>query len=405
MKTIRDIDITGKTVLLRADYNVPVIEGEITDDYRISQSLPTIEYLLKNDCKIVIISHLGRPEGDAVEEFSLLPVADRLQKLLGKKVALANDFTEVDSDDNQITILENLRFWPGEEENDKDFAKRLAGLGEVFVQDGFGVVHRAHASTESITEFLPSVGGLLIDKEVRAITAAMENPECPFVAIVGGAKISGKLDVLHALIPKVDRLIIGGAMANTFLVNCPEHDVPTIGKSKYEADMQETITELYRAIARKFGVDPEDNPDDYSDTRVNNFIYLPRSDVAVGKEASEHEPARIVPTTGVAEDDMILDFGYESMEEVSRIVEGARTIIWNGPLGMTEFDNFAEGSLQLSKAIIESGAFSIVGGGDTAGFLSQQGLTDKFDWVSTGGGATLDFMAGKDMPGISALPD
>lgn len=405
MRTIKDMDIAGKTVLLRADYNVPVRSGEITDDYRIQQSLPTVNYLLGQDCRLVIISHLGRPEGKRDNQYSLEPVEEHLTELIGQEVVLAETIADVDSDSNQVTLLENLRFWPGEEANDEGFAKQLAGLGEVFVQDGFGVVHRAHASTEAVAKLLPSVAGLLLDKEISTITEAMDNPERPSVAVVGGAKVSDKLEVLHSLIPKVDRLIIGGAMANTFLINCPEHDLSTAGKSLYEDDMEADIAEVYAAIAKKFGVKPEKNPDDYDDERVENFIYLPREDVAVAKEIADNAEAKVIPTPGVGEDDIILDYGSESLKGALEIVETAGTVIWNGPLGMTEVPAFAEGSKKLAQAIVDSGAHSIVGGGDTAGFVQQQGMVDDFSWVSTGGGAALDLMAGLELPGVAALDD
>ncbi|MEX0668468.1 MAG: phosphoglycerate kinase [Candidatus Saccharimonadales bacterium] len=402
MKTIKDIDVKGKKVILRADYNVPTDNGEITDDYRIIQGLPTLEYLIKQDCQVVIISHLGRPEGKPDPQYSLQNVAKHLSSLVKQPVAFVADLEDVDST-SQITLLENLRFWPGEESNDDNFAKQIAGLGDVFVQDGFGVVHRAHASTVAITKFLPAVAGLLLEKEVNTITDSIENPKRPLVAIVGGAKISDKLKVLHSLIPKVDRLIIGGGMANTFLINSPEHDVSTIGKSLHEDNMAREIADIYATIAEKFGVKAEDNPDDYSDSRVRDFIYLPRDDIAVGKDISPDEKAKVIPISVISEDDIVLDFGPESLEGAIKIVQSAETIIWNGPLGMIELPEFAKSSHKLAEAIVESEASSIVGGGDTAGFIQQLGMIDDFSWVSTGGGAALDLMTGEELPGITSL--
>lgn len=400
MRTVKDIDVAHKTVLLRADYNVPIVEGEITDDYRILQSLPTVEYLLSNNCKIVIISHLGRPGGKPVAELSLQPVTERLQKLLGREVALTSDFAEVDSKTNQITMLENLRFWPGEEKNDKEFAGHLADLGEVFVQDGFGVVHRAHASTSAVTELLPSVGGLLLDKEVSIIADAMENPKRPLVAIFGGAKVSDKIELIDNFISRADKILIGGAMANTFL----KYMGYNIGKSNHEEGQGEAIEHIFKKIGgydQKAGNVP-------SADELSDVLGLPRDDLAIGKSLKRNEPRVDVDARSVTDDDYILDLGPESINKFLQSIRSAGTVIWNGPLGMTELPNFTQGSASVAAALKEckSSVTSIIGGGDTAGFVVNWDDDDgaSFTHVSTGGGAALDFMAGKDMPGISALP-
>lgn len=384
MKTLKDIPVEGKTALVRADYNVPVSDGEIADDYRIRKNVPTLQYLLEQNCRLVIVSHLGRPDGEYDPQYSLKPVVDVLEEQLGQSIAFAGDFEHVDSS-NQITLCENLRFHSGEETNDRDFARQLATLGDVFVQDGFGVVHRAHASTDAITEFLPSVAGCLLEEEVRTITETMDNPDRPLIAIMGGAKVSDKIELMKRMISRADRMIIGGAMANTFL----KYHGYDIGKSTYEDDQEATITDIYeKAEQKQSGVD---------------MIWLPETGVYVGDRLDESARSRAVETAGVGAEDYILD--NEIPESVLEEIKNAGTVIWNGPVGMTEFPDFIHGSYAIAEAIKASGAKSVVGGGDTAGFVQQHNLLDNFDWVSTGGGAALDLMAGKALPGIVALTE
>ena len=408
MKTVRDIDIANKTVILRADYNVPLHDGEIADDYRIKQSLPTLHYLLERAESVVIISHLGRPDGERNMEYSLQPVAKHLEGLLGESVAFASQIDEVDSGEYKLTLLENLRFWPGEESNSDDLGQQLATLGDVLVQDGFGVVHRAHASTEAITHHLPSVAGLLLEKEINHITQAMENPKRPLVAIFGGAKISDKIQVIEQFVERADSILIGGAMANTFL-NYQGYDV---GKSNYESGQEKVIEDLLHKIIHK-----EDSKDSAcsvcDDLRAEgellgtqHTIELPK-DVAVAKDVDETERRTVVYPEEVKSDEYILDIGPETIKQFQSIIEKAGTVIWNGPLGLTELPAFAEGSNHIAGTLKEKQETitSIIGGGDTAGFIVQWDLNDgdSFTHVSTGGGAALDLMAGKDLPGVSAL--
>lgn len=381
-KTVKDIDLAGKRVLVRVDYNIP----SLADTARIQASLPTINYLLGQKCSVVLMSHLGRPQGKD-PQFSLKSVAIKLAELLDSPVQFANDCIGADiqkaANDlqpGQILLLENLRFHAGEEANDPGFAKQLAGLGEVFVQDAFGAIHRAHASTVGVTKFLPAVAGLLVDKEVSAITNALDNPKKPLVAIVGGAKISDKIDVLSNLLKKVDTLAIGGAMANTFLA---AKDVE-VGKSLYEADQVDTAKKIL--------------------DQAQAEIILP-TDVVVSESADQPVNQRTVGLAGVNPADLIVDLGPQTIQKISAAITKAGTVIWNGPVGITEVKAFADGSVVLAEALADSRAYSVLGGGDTAAFVGQAGLTDQFDWVSTGGGASLDLMAGKKLPGYEALLD
>lgn len=429
-KTIKDISLKNKTVLVRADYNVPVgADSSVGDLYRVKSSIPTIQYLLGQNCKIVIISHLGRPEGKRVKKFSLEPVAQELSKLVNQEVVFVNECVgpavkqKVESlKPKEILLLENLRFHPEEEQNSEDFAKELASLAQVFVQDGFGVVHRAHASTEAITKFLPSVSGLLLEKEVGTITDAMDNPERPLVTIVGGAKVTDKVGFIEKLIEKSQFVFIGGAMANTFLVAMGID----VGKSVYEKSALKSAAKILKLAQAKmakpgFGLFlPTDgltalNPESKAKPGYANWgpvaTLLPGA-TEVGVKAHQgtghshdndgHEHAHVHAVDG---DQMILDIGPTTSLHTQGLTNSAKTIIWNGPLGYSENPSFAQGSLQIAKAIISSGAKSIVGGGDTAAFVEEQGLSDKFSWVSTGGGASLELMSGKKLPGVKALLD
>lgn len=421
-KTVKEIDLQGKRVLVRADYNVPLADaGSITDDYRIKKSLPTLQYLLDQNCKLIICSHLGRPEGTKDSKYSLEPVAKRLVKLLGREVKFASDCVgpEVEKEaaalePGQILLLENLRFHPEEEKNDDQFAKQLAKLAEVFVQDGFGVVHRAHASTEAITHHLPSVAGLLLEKEVDTITNVMENPERPLMAIIGGAKISDKIEILHRFLAIADFIAIGGAMANTFLAA----EGINIGKSIQEPEDIPLAKEIIAKAREK--------------SQQQKFIfYLPQDGVvatSLDKTAKtrlvdwdahviadiEHYPKKPVRSDSqVAADEMILDVGPFSSAFIAGGMQLSSTVIWNGTLGVTEtpavhgpIGPFAHGTELIIDALLGQYGhrpFSVIGGGDTAGYLEQRQMTEYFNHVSTGGGASLELMSGKPLPGVEAL--
>ncbi|OYX53619.1 phosphoglycerate kinase [Candidatus Saccharibacteria bacterium 32-50-13] len=401
-KTLRDVPLDGKTVLVRADYNVPLTsDGKISDDLRIRASLPTLRYLLDRGCKVVIVSHLGRPEGARNAAYSLQPVADRLATLLDREVRLADDCvgdrayqTAKKATPNVIVLFENLRFHAEEEANDEDFAGAIAKASgaQYLVQDGFGVVHRAHASTEAITHFLPSVAGLLLETEYTMLTKSVESPKRPLVTILGGAKVSDKITIIERFVEKADTLLIGGAMANTFL----EYQGESIGASKYEPNQHEVLDQIYAAARAKAGED-----------EVDNFILVP-SDVAVARHISEDESRRVVSSDAIAADDIALDIGDRTIERYVKMLEGAGTVIWNGPVGYSELDNFAHGSARIALALAtHPNVTSIVGGGDTADFvLKWDGHGGKsFTHVSTGGGAGLELMAGKKLPGVEALLD
>lgn len=420
-QTIRDIDLAGKRVLLRADYNVPLHDGKITSDYRIKQSLPTIQALLKQGCKIIICSHLGRPTSPSDQSASLRPVARRLEKLLGHDVRFVNDCIGSEAETaakalqtSQILLLENLRYHAEEEENDAIFAKKLAGLAEVFVQDGFGVVHRAHASTDAITRYLPSVSGLLLEKEVTTIQSVMERPERPLMAVVGGAKISDKIDVLNKLIDVADFVVVGGAMANTFLL---AKGIKT-GKSLVDKDDIPLAKRIMERAEEK--------------SKKQQFIFYVPQDGVVAKKIDKTARTRIVdwsahiiaeienypkqppPETGVVEsDELVLDVGPFSGAFTAGGIQLANTVIWNGTLGVTETPPlvgttgpFSQGTELIVNALLGQFGhrpFTLIGGGDTAAYIEEQRKTDLFDHVSTGGGASLELMAGKKLPGIEAL--
>jgi phosphoglycerate kinase len=398
--TIRDVPLDNQVVLIRADYNVPLSKDDntISDDLRIRASLPTLNALLDRGCTLVIMSHMGRPEGRD-PKLSLEQVGVRLSELLGKPVTFVDDCVgdkvyqaTSKAPKGSVVLLENLRFYKEEEANDADFAKRIAhdSNARYFVQDGFGVVHRAHASTSAITQYLPSVAGLLLEKEVDSITNAMENPKRPFVAVIGGAKVSDKIQVIHAFVQKADQIIVGGAMANTFL---KYKGYPT-GASKIEDDQNQTLDEIYQAAAQK-------------SAQPDYFIQLP-SDLAVAEAIDAKEKRRIVANDQVGEKDIALDIGDQSIETMVNTIKGAGTVIWNGPLGYTELPEFAHGSARLALALAtQKDTTSIIGGGDTADFvLKWDGNGGKsFTNVSTGGGAGLELMAGEKLPGVECLLD
>lgn len=401
-RTVRDVPLRGKTVLLRADYNVPLnSKGEIADDFRIQASLATIRYLLEQDCKVIICSHLGRPDGQANETLTLEPIAERLGALLKQHVAFVPESVgdrvhqaAKRLRNGQVLLLENLRFHAGEEANDEHFAKALAqdSTAEYFVQDGFGVVHRAHASTSAVTQYLPSVSGLLLEREYSAIRAVMDSPQRPMVAVLGGAKISDKIAVIEKFVSLADVLIIGGAMANTFL-KYREHK---IGKSVHEDGLDSIIKQIYDVAEKKVG---RDNLDD--------FIILP-TDVVVAGEIAPNQRRMTVSVDDVANDELILDIGHDSIRTVVDILATAKTVAWNGTLGYAELPQFSHGSARVALTLASHPEItSVIGGGDTADFVlgwdAQKG--GSFSHVSTGGGASLDLMAGAPMPGIEALLD
>lgn len=399
-RTIKDVPIDRKTVLVRADYNVPLNkEGAISDDLRIRASLPTLNYLLNAHCKVVIMSHLGRPEGREAR-FSLKPVAKRLSELLGKKVIFVDDCVGdkvvqavKKAPANSVILLENLRFYSEEEANDENFAKDIAQStgARYFVQDGFGVVHRAHASTDAITHFIPSVSGLLLEREYVTITSAMQKPQRPLVAVMGGAKVSDKITVIEKLVKVADRIIIGGAMANTFL----QYKGYNVGASKVEDGQKPVLDKIYAAAHDK------------SNGHADDFIMLP-SDLAVAEGAPETATRRNAALNDVHEKDVAMDIGNAAIEAMAEEVRKAKTVIWNGTLGLAEFPEFAHGSARLAlEMAAHPETTSIIGGGDTADFVLKWDGNggESFTHVSTGGGASLELMAGKKLPGIESLLD
>lgn len=399
-RTIKDVPIDHKTVLVRADYNVPLNKkGEISDDLRVRASVPTLEYLLKHHCKVVVMSHLGRPEGRD-KSLSLEVVAERLSDLLGRDVIFVEDVigdkvkqAVKQAPANAVILLENLRFYAEEEANNEKFAEKIAKAtgARYFVQDGFGVVHRAHASTDAITHFIPGVSGLLLEREYVTITSAMEKPKRPLVAVMGGAKVSDKITVIERLVDVADRIIIGGAMANTFLKYKGYH----VGASKVEEGQEAVLDGIYTAAHDKSG------------GHADHFIMLP-ADVAVAKDISETADRKNVGIGDVAADDKILDIGEKAIENVVEAVRGAKTVIWNGTLGYAELPEFAHGSARLALELAtHPETTSIIGGGDTADFVLKWDGNggESFTHVSTGGGASLELMAGEKLPGVESLLD
>ena len=391
-KTVRDIDLKDKKVLVRCDFNVPMDENKnITDNRRIVAALPTIQYLLEQNCKIVLCSHLGRPKGEFKPEFSLAPVAKELSKQLNKEVIMAKDVIGEDAckkakklNNGEILLLENLRFHREETDNDPEFAKKLAEFGEVFVNDAFGTAHRAHASTEGVTKYLPAVSGFLIEKELEFLGNALENPKRPYVAILGGAKVSDKIGVIDSLLEKVDTLIIGGGMAYTFF-KAQGHSV---GDSLCEDDKCDLALELMNKAKEK-GVK----------------MLLP-IDTKIGKEFKPDTESKTVAWTDIPDGWQGFDIGEKTIEMFRKELNGAKTIVWNGPLGLFEFEQFAVGTNAIAHKLANlNDAITIVGGGDSAAAVEKAGLADKISHVSTGGGASLEFLEGKKLPGIEALLD
>ena len=385
-KTIEDIDVKGKKVLARCDFNVPLKDGEITNDKRIVAALPTIKYLMEHGAKVILCSHLGRPKGEYKPEFSLAPVAKRLSEYLGVEVKLAEDAEVVGPNakamaaelkDGEVMLLENVRYRAEETKNEENFSKELASLADIFVNDAFGTAHRAHCSTTGVAAYLPAVCGYLIQKEIKFMGGALANPKRPLVAILGGAKVSDKIGVIENLIDKCDTIIIGGGMAYTFMKYLGHN----IGTSLLEADWIEKAGEMMKKAEDK------------------GVKFLIPVDNKVGKEYDENTEAKVVSSDDIPDGWMGLDIGPKTQEVFANAIKGAGTVIWNGPMGVSE------GTISVAKAVADSGAISIIGGGDSVAAVTKLGFADKMSHISTGGGASLEFLEGKDLPGICALQD
>jgi 3-phosphoglycerate kinase len=389
-KTVEDLDVKGKRVLVRCDFNVPLKDGIITDDKRIRESLPTIKYLIDNGAHVILCSHLGRPKGEFKPEFSLAPVAARLSELLGKDVVMASDVVGNDAKakaaalgDGDVMLLENVRYHKEETDNDAGFSKELASLAELYVNDAFGTSHRAHASTAGVADYLPAACGYLIQKEIEIMGGALNNPKRPFVAILGGAKVSDKIGVIENLIEKVDTLIVGGGMAYTFR----KAQGGQIGDSLLEEDKLELAVSLMEKAAAK-GVE-----------------FLLPVDNVVGDKFDANCECKTVDSNDIPDGWMGLDIGPATVTLFSEAIKGAGTVVWNGPMGVFEFEKFANGTEMIAKAVAESGAVSIIGGGDSAAAVVKLGYAEKMTHISTGGGASLEFLEGLELPGIAALND
>jgi len=389
-KTVKEIDVKGKRVLVRVDFNVPMEDGKITDETRIVASLPTLEYLKEQGARVILMSHLGRPKGRPDPALRLDPVAARLGELLGIPVRKVDDCIGDEVEEaaralgpGEFLLLENLRFHPEEEANDPEFARTLARLGDVYVNDAFGAAHRAHASTEGVAHYLPAVAGLLLARELEVLGKALESPDRPFVAILGGAKVGDKIGVIENLVSKVDVLVIGGGMAYTFL----KAKGLEVGRSLLDESRIDYAKELL-ARAEKGEI----------------RLVLPE-DVVVADSFAPDANSRVVPVDAIPADWEGMDIGPRTREAIAQVVKNAKTILWNGPMGVFEFAAFSHGTRAVAQAVADSGAFSIVGGGDSAAAVQQAGLADKISHVSTGGGASLEFLEGKELPGVAALMD
>lgn len=386
-KTVRDVEVGGKRVLLRADFNVPLQDGTITDDRRIRAVLPTIEFLLENGAVVIAMSHLGRPKGKVIEELRLTPVAARLADLLDRPVTKLDDCVgetvkgAIDrAQPGDVLLLENVRFHPEETKNDPEFASQLAGLADLFVNDAFGAAHRAQASVSGVAAYLPAVAGFLLEKELSALGGALENPAQPFIAILGGAKISGKIEVIENLLPRVQRLLIGGGMANTFF-KAQGHPVGDSLVEDGALDVAQATLE-----------------------RAGEKLILP-VDIVIADAFESAAQSKVVPVAQVPEGWRIMDIGPETLQRFGQVVRMARTVVWNGPMGVFEFEKFAEGTFALAHLLAQIDATTVIGGGDSAAAIEQSGLADRMSHISTGGGASLEFLAGKTLPGVAALDD
>ncbi|RDY70391.1 MULTISPECIES: phosphoglycerate kinase [Halobacillus] len=389
-KTIRDVEVNGKTVFCRVDFNVPMSEGEVTDDTRIKAALPTIKHLTGNGAKVILASHLGRPKGEVVEDLRLDPVAKRLSDVLGQTVTKTDEvyggevnkaISEMENGD--VLLIENVRFNPGEEKNDAELAKAFADMADLYVNDAFGAAHRAHASTAGVAEHIPAVAGFLMEKEINVLGKALSNPERPFTAIIGGAKVKDKIGVIDNLIDKVDNLIIGGGLAYTF-VKALGHE---IGKSLLEEDKIDLAKE-YMKKAEEKGV---------------NFL-MPE-DVVVADDFSDSANKKEVGIDSIPADWEALDIGPKTREKYAEVIKDSKLVIWNGPMGVFEIESFANGTKAVANALSETDGYTVIGGGDSAAAVEKFGYANDMDHVSTGGGASLEFMEGKDLPGVSLLND
>lgn len=391
-KSVEDLDVKGKRVLVRCDFNVPLKDGEITNDKRIVAALPTIKYLMEQGAKVILCSHLGRPKGEYKPEFSLAPVAKRLSEYLGVDVPLAEDENVVgenakkmaaDLQDGQVMLLENVRYRAEETKNEENFSKELASLADLFVNDAFGTAHRAHCSTTGVASYLPAACGYLIQKEIRFMGGALADPKRPLVAILGGAKVSDKIGVISNLIDKCDTIIIGGGMAYTFMKYLGHN----IGTSLLEADWVDKAGEMMQTAKDK------------------GVKFLIPIDNRCGKEYKEDTEVLVCKSNDIPDGWMGLDIGPKTEKLFADAIDGAGTVIWNGPMGVSEWDNFASGTIAVAKAIADSGAISIIGGGDSVAAVTKLGFADQMSHISTGGGASLEFLEGKELPGIAALQD
>lgn len=390
-KSIRDVELKGKRVFCRVDFNVPMKDGQVTDDTRIKAALPTIQYLMEQGAKVILASHLGRPKGKVVEEMRLTPVAKRLSELLGKPVVKVDEAygesvkAEIDKlKEGDVLLLENVRFYPGEEKNDPELAKAFAELADIYVNDAFGSAHRAHASTAGVPQYLPAVSGFLMEKELKVLGEALSNPKRPFTAIIGGAKVKDKIGVIENLLDKVDNLIIGGGLAYTF-VKAKGYE---IGKSLLEEDKLD--------LARSFMKKAEEK---------GVKFYMP-VDAVVAKELAEDAESKIVSIEEIPSDYMGLDIGPKTIETYRKVIQESKLVIWNGPMGVFEMEKFAEGTKAVAEALAEAkDTYSVIGGGDSAAAVEKFHLADKMSHISTGGGASLEFMEGKALPGVVALND
>ncbi|MFB6468627.1 phosphoglycerate kinase [Cytobacillus sp. Hz8] len=390
-KSVKDVDLKGKTVFCRVDFNVPMQDGQVTDDTRIRAAIPTIQYLMEQGAKVLLASHLGRPKGKIVEEMRLTPVAKRLSELLGKDVKKADEAygeavkAEIATmQEGDVLLLENVRFYPGEEKNDSELAKAFAELADLYVNDAFGAAHRAHASTEGIAHHLPAVSGFLMEKELDVLGKALSNPERPFTAIIGGAKVKDKIGVIDNLLEKVDNLIIGGGLAYTF-VKAQGHE---IGQSLLEEDKID-LAKSFMQKAEEKGVK----------------FYMP-VDAVIAKEFAKDAESKVVAIEEIPSDWQALDIGPKTAELYRDVIKNSKLVIWNGPMGVFEFDKFAGGTKAVAEALAEaSNTYSVIGGGDSAAAVEKFNLADKMSHISTGGGASLEFMEGKALPGVVALND
>jgi phosphoglycerate kinase len=389
-KTIRDVEVKGQTVFCRVDFNVPMSGEEVTDDTRIKAALPTIKHLTGNGAKVILASHLGRPKGEVVEELRLDPVANRLSDLLGQTVTKTDEvygdevnkaLSEMENGD--VLLIENVRFHPGEEKNDPELAKAFADMADLYVNDAFGAAHRAHASTAGVAEHLPSVAGFLMEKEINVLSQALSNPERPFTAIIGGAKVKDKIGVIDNLIDKVDHLIIGGGLAYTF-VKAQGHE---IGKSLLEEDKIDLAKE-YMKKAEEKGVQ----------------FHMP-DDVIVADDFSDSANTKEVAIDSIPADWEALDIGTKTREKYAEIIKDSKLVIWNGPMGVFELETFANGTKAVANALAETEGYTVIGGGDSAAAVEKFGYANDMDHVSTGGGASLEFMEGKELPGVALLND